>query len=187
MCIHTVWHAEIASVTLETSVLCNRDVIGRIPMVCSQERTPRAVSSHTLVVENAESTLTGVHIITSEHASTTEAKPWTHKHASKRHRLPHGPARQHVHHVVNLLIGALLDLTGQEERGVHGPLSVHPPANHVVLELQRHCGQRRVEGEENESTRAHGVCFSRMARHAMSALARGLLKLPSTHRSRPGT
>lgn len=51
-------------------------------MVCSQERTPRAVSSHTLVVENAESTLTGVHIITSEHASTTEAKPRTHKDAS---------------------------------------------------------------------------------------------------------
>ena len=62
MCILTVWHAEIASVTLETSVLCNRDVIERIPMVCSQNKMPLAVSSHTLVTENAESTLTGEHI-----------------------------------------------------------------------------------------------------------------------------
>lgn len=52
--------------------------------------------------------------------------------------LSHGALSEHVHHVEDLLLGALPDLLRQEQRRVDGPLGVDVPPAHVVCEGEEH-------------------------------------------------
>eukprot|EP00882_Tetradesmus_deserticola_P018268 GHRQ01019623.1.p1 GENE.GHRQ01019623.1~~GHRQ01019623.1.p1 ORF type:complete len:135 (-),score=22.37 GHRQ01019623.1:202-606(-) len=70
---------------------------------------------------------------------TAGSKPcWAPAAVGTHHPSPHRTSLQHVYHVVQLLAGALLHLTRQEQRCINSALCVDGAAAHIVLELERH-------------------------------------------------